>query len=353
MSVTATHGQSFTASSLFTYSDPFGDAATQYDFWDTGSGGGHFVLNGVALGANQENIVSAAQLAQLSYQSGSGTDTLWVQASDGAQWSPWSNAFTVTGPVDTGPVVTPTSMSVTAAHGQSFTASSLFTYSEPFGDMAWLTKYDFWDTGSGGGHFVLNGVALGANRGKYCAQVGATGAAQLSERPRAQIRYGCKLLTARNGAPGRTPSRDQPGAGRHRRCGGIGIERGDSERSKLCRVQPVHSERSVRRCNLTQYDFWDTGAGGGHFVLNGSPLGGKPGHNIVTAPQEAQLTSVSGSGTDTLWVRVGAGGQWSSWSQSFTVSDPATIGVGATLELPSAYSGTLSFAGATGTLGDR
>jgi hypothetical protein len=31
-------------------------------------------------------------------------------------------------------------------------------------------------------------------------------------------------------------------------------------------------------------------------------------------------------------------------------ADPSTIGAGATLELPSAYSGTVSFAGATGTL---
>jgi hypothetical protein len=38
-------------------------------------------------------------------------------------------------------------------------------------------------------------------------------------------------------------------------------------------------------------------------------------------------TYVSGSGADTLWVRVSEGGQWSAWSQSFTVSDPTTIGV--------------------------
>jgi hypothetical protein len=38
------------------------------------------------------------------------------------------------------------------------------------------------------------------------------------------------------------------------------------------------------------------------------------------------------------------------WSQSFTVSDPTTIGTGETLELTSAYSGQLSFAADTGTL---
>src|SRR5207248_1262972 len=98
--LTAAHGQSFAASNLFTASDPDGDAITQYGFWDTGSGGGHFMLNGVAQGTNQEIDVTAAQLSQLSYQSGSGTDTLWVRANDGTQWSPWSSSFAVTAPAD-------------------------------------------------------------------------------------------------------------------------------------------------------------------------------------------------------------------------------------------------------------
>jgi hypothetical protein len=95
--IISVQGQSFAASSLFTYSDPFGSPATQYDFWDTGSGGGHFVLNSTPLGANQDNIITAAQLSQLTYQVGSGTDTLWVRANDGTVWGPWSPSFTVNG----------------------------------------------------------------------------------------------------------------------------------------------------------------------------------------------------------------------------------------------------------------
>jgi len=49
-------------------------------------------------------------------------------------------------------------------------------------------------------------------------------------------------------------------------------------------------------------------------------------------------------------VRVNEGGQWSPWSQSFTISDPTTIGAGETLELPSAFSGEVSFAAPTGSL---
>jgi hypothetical protein len=146
------------------------------------------------------------------YQIGSGADTLWVRVSDGAQWSPWSQAFTVTAPIDTGPVVAPVSNIKTAA-GQTFAASMLFSATDSFGDP--IEQYDFWDTGSGGGRFMLNGQPLGTNQDNY-----------------------------------------------------------------------------------------------------------------ISAGQLSQTTYVSGSGTDTLWVRVSEGGQWSPWSQSVTVSDPTTIGAG-------------------------
>jgi len=76
---------------------PDGDAITQYDFWDTGGGGGHFLVNGVTQPTNGDIYVTAAELAQTTYQSGNGTDTLWVRANDGTQWSTWSSSFTVAG----------------------------------------------------------------------------------------------------------------------------------------------------------------------------------------------------------------------------------------------------------------
>jgi hypothetical protein len=121
-------------------------------------------LSGNTLGANQDNFVNASQLAQLAYQSGSGTDTLWIRASDGAVWGNWSNAFTVTAPIDTGPIITPTNYSVQATHGQSFNASSFFSYSDPFGSSA--VEYDVWDTGTGGGHFV-DGTTFVPNQDNY------------------------------------------------------------------------------------------------------------------------------------------------------------------------------------------
>jgi hypothetical protein len=95
--IAANPGQVFAASSLFTASDPDGDAITQYEFWDTGGGGGHYLVNGVIQPTSREIFVPAAQLAQTTYQSGNGTDILFVRANDGTQWSAWSSSFTVAG----------------------------------------------------------------------------------------------------------------------------------------------------------------------------------------------------------------------------------------------------------------
>ena len=86
------------ASSLFTASDPDGDAITTYAFKDTGNG--HFVLNGVAQANNQEFDVTAAQLSLLTYQNGIGTDSLQIRVNDGTLWSAWQS-FAVTGPTAT------------------------------------------------------------------------------------------------------------------------------------------------------------------------------------------------------------------------------------------------------------
>jgi serralysin len=86
------------ASSLLTASDPDGDAIASYAFKDTGSG--HFYLNGVAQPNNQEIDVTAAQLSQLTYQSGGGADSVQVRVNDGTLWSSWQS-FTVTAPAAT------------------------------------------------------------------------------------------------------------------------------------------------------------------------------------------------------------------------------------------------------------
>ncbi len=256
------HGQSFAVSSLFACSDPFGSAATQYDVWNDGSGGGHFVLNGVTLAANQDNIITAAQLAQLSYQSGSGTDTLRIRANDGTVWGDWSNPFKVTASVDTGPVIGVSNR--TATHGQSLAVSNLFTYSDPLGSSA--TQYDVWNDGSGGGHFVLNGVTLAANQDNF---ITAAQLAQLSY----QVGSGTGMLWIRANDGTVWGDWSTPFTVTAPVDTGPVITATSSSTSsvqgQILTASSLFTYSDPFGSAATQYDVWNDGSGGGHFVLNG------------------------------------------------------------------------------------
>ena len=131
--------------SLLIASDPFNDPVIQYDFWNMGTGGGHFVLNNQVLGASQENYVSASQLPQTTYQSGSGTDTLWVRVSDGDQWSAWSPSFTVSDPttIGAGETLELTSASADAITFTADTGTLKLDNSATFaGTVAGMTGHD-------------------------------------------------------------------------------------------------------------------------------------------------------------------------------------------------------------------
>lgn len=159
----ATHNQNIAASSLFADSDADGDAITSFQFWDSTAdpSSGHFVVGGVTQGANQTIDVTAAQLASTTFQSGSGSDDLWVRANDGTMWSAWKE-FHVNAPVDQAPVVTASNFSATP--NQSVTASSLFSVSDAEHDN--IVQYQFWDStaGAASGHFSVGGMAQGTNQ---------------------------------------------------------------------------------------------------------------------------------------------------------------------------------------------
>jgi hypothetical protein len=78
--------------SLFTASDPAGDAITQYLFWDGNPdpNSGYVVVNGVAQGKYTYIPITAGQLAQTTFQVGTAPDEMFVTAYDGAQWSAWT-----------------------------------------------------------------------------------------------------------------------------------------------------------------------------------------------------------------------------------------------------------------------
>jgi probable HAF family extracellular repeat protein len=346
---TATAQQVFAAGSLFGANDADGDALTQYGFWNTGAGGGRFLLNGFTQPLNQEIDVSAAQLSHLVYQAGSGTDTLWVRVNDGAQWSSWSNAFTVTVPAstapaaDTAPAVSVTS--ITAFHGESFAAANLFAAHD--GENNPIAQYGFWNSGAGGGHFVLNGVAQVVNQ-----EIDVT-AAQLSHLSY-QSGSGADTLWVRasdgtlwsgwsSSFMVTAPIDSAPAVSVHNSST-------HAVANQIFNAASLFSYSDPFGYGAQQYDFWNGGSGGGHFLLNGSALPPNQ-DNIISASQLSQLSYQVGSGTDTLWIKANDGHVWGAWSSSFTMSDPPpAIGAGETLTFGSAFADTVSFLSDTGTL---
>src|SRR5262249_34686420 len=89
---------------------------------------GHFVVNGVAQGTDQNITVLTAQLAGTTFQSGSGSDNLWVRAFDGATWSAWKE-FYVNAPGNQA-----SALAYAATNSQNIAPSSLFTASAADGD---------------------------------------------------------------------------------------------------------------------------------------------------------------------------------------------------------------------------
>ena len=120
------------ATSLFTASDADADSIVQYDFWDSGQAGGHWLLNGVALPNNQENFVSAAQLSQVTYRGGGGTETICERASDGIQFGAWVSVnATGTGPRPWSRLRVPTSTWATSVCGHVLVHDKRRGYGDP------------------------------------------------------------------------------------------------------------------------------------------------------------------------------------------------------------------------------
>ncbi|MGY3698448.1 autotransporter passenger strand-loop-strand repeat protein [Bradyrhizobium sp. USDA 3240] len=156
--VSGIHDHSVAATSLFSTSDAESDPITQYAFWDT-QGSGHWVVNGVVQAANAEIDVSAANLSQVSYVYGPGgspSDTLYVRANDGSEWSTWT-AFTATA---TNQAPTVSVANVVTVSGQTFAAANLVTATDADGDA--ITKYALWDSNTNG-RWNVNGVNQQAN----------------------------------------------------------------------------------------------------------------------------------------------------------------------------------------------
>ena len=83
----ATVGTTFAATSLFITTAPAGSTVVSYELVDTTPNTGTWTLGGVLEPANQAVYVTAAQLAELSFQTNFAAATIMVRANDGSQWS--------------------------------------------------------------------------------------------------------------------------------------------------------------------------------------------------------------------------------------------------------------------------
>ena len=341
---TATHGQVLTASSLFSASDADGDTLTQFDFWNTGTGGGHFVLNGVAQGTNQSIVVSASQLAQLSYQAGSGADTLWVRANDGTQWSSWSNSFTVT--VPTPSLTVQSDGSATA--GQQVPLSTLVTIADS-GNVGYQ-KLELWDSlGTvAGGQFVVNGVAqtggheIDVSPANVANTVFDAGTAGGTDTLWARLLQNDNTLTAWQPFTVTVPTPT------------LTVQSdGSATAGQQVPLSTLVTIADSGNVGYQKLELWDSNGtvAGGQFVVNGVAQTG--GHEIDVSPANIANTvfDVGTSGaSDTLWARLLQNDNTLTPWQQLTVTDPVTVADGATVGLPSAYAGAVTFAGSTGTL---
>jgi Ca2+-binding RTX toxin-like protein len=163
--VSATAGQSFAASSLFTVSDADVSDVLTYYLYDSTAGGGHFVINGTQVADQTVVAISASQLAQTTFVAGAAgsSDALSVMAYDGHDYSNSTHfsSFNVSVPaVNHAPVVMIPQANVSATAGQSFAASSLFSITDS--DVNDVLTYFLYDGTPGGGHFVVNGSTVAA-----------------------------------------------------------------------------------------------------------------------------------------------------------------------------------------------
>jgi hypothetical protein len=157
-------GQEVAASGLFAVSDADDDVITQYEFWDSTAGNGHFAVNGVEGEVNTSILVSAANLANTEFMASAsnGSDLVWVRANDGEAWSDWKSWTMNSWPHLTNSAPTISAQTYGLLRDEAVSASGLFAVSDADEDA--IAQYEFWDDTNGGGHFAVDGVQQGSGQ---------------------------------------------------------------------------------------------------------------------------------------------------------------------------------------------
>src|SRR5262249_13410291 len=112
-----------------------------------------------ALPTSTTYTITAAQLAQTTFVTGTVGDDIFMQASDGQLIS--NTGHITIGPTNHAPVLTVPSTNVSASAGQTIQASTLFSATDQDGDPLYYYLYDG-TTDPNSGHSVVNGTVVAA-----------------------------------------------------------------------------------------------------------------------------------------------------------------------------------------------
>ncbi|PRY95613.1 putative secreted protein (type I secretion substrate) [Hasllibacter halocynthiae] len=158
--VTLAPGERLGLEAFATFSDADGDVPTHYRIYDP-SGGHNWLVEGVARDASGGASVFPPALLGLQGDAHAGTQTLWMRAYDGQDWSAWS-AFDLTTQRAANHVPELSVRDVTLAPGERLGLEAFATFSDADGDVP--THYRIYDP-SGGHNWLVEGVARDASGG--------------------------------------------------------------------------------------------------------------------------------------------------------------------------------------------
>ncbi|CAN7297053.1 hypothetical protein LJR220_001509 [Bradyrhizobium sp. LjRoot220] len=315
-------------STLLSYSDANGDAATKYQFWDSGTAAtsAHFWTPTNSHWAPNTTIeVSAADLANVWIQGGSttGSETLWVRAFDGFNWGAW-DTFTVAS-TNAKPVVAVADHSL---HVNQWTrVGSWMNVSDANSDT--ITKYQFWDGGTAAtsayfwtptnSHWAANTTieVSASDIGNVWIQGGAaTGTETLWVRAFDGTEWGdwdtFALTTTINTAPVATIN-DQS----------LHVNQWVKPGSWLSATDPEGD-------TITQYQFWDgNAAANSAYYWSSSNAHWASGIAIDVSAADLGnfwLHAGAAEGSDTMYVRAYDGTAWGNWD-SFALTSTNTAPV--------------------------
>jgi mannosyltransferase OCH1-like enzyme len=331
-------GVTVDADTLFTATDPDGDAIVSYQFLDntSGTGSGNFVIGGVAQGPGLTGIIN--DLSSVQFTSGTTTgDTLLVRAFDGIAWGGWTT-FSV-GLTNSAPVITAPDVSL--GKGVTVDADTLFTATDPDGDA--IVSYQFLDntSGTGSGNFVIGGVAQGPGLTGIINDLssvqftsGTTTGDTLLVRAFDGIAWG-GWTTFSVGLTNSAPVITAPDVSLGK---GVTVD-----------ADTLFTATDPDGDAIVSYQFLDntSGTGSGNFVIGGVAQG--PGlTGIINDLSSVQFTSGTTTG-DTLLVRAFDGiawGGWTTFSVGLTNSAPVitapdvSLGKGVTVDADTLFTAT-------------